>query len=722
MVLFIISFLLIFTSSYFIGSILNKEKNIFGLIYIFLLAFANIIFTMEFLSLFSLISEIGVLAVNSVIFIISIILWHKFEKPVWKINCIDFFKKVWNAINLDKYLFVLAAGFLVFILSAIYLCIVFPVVNPDAAAYHVARCLFWIQNKNLMHFAIADARALHMPINSELIYTWILLFLKKEVLLSFPSFLGYIFSMISTYKILDFMKYSMRKKLWVIFILSSFAFVLVQASATETDIIIAGLVSSSILMFLYGIKENREIPIVMSALSYAIAIGVKTPSIFTIPIIGIGFGIVTYKYLGKKDFYKPILRYLAYGIGFFVIFSMYNYYLNLTEWGHIAGSSAFLAVHKNNEGIKAIPATFIKHIFLYIDFTGFKWGTYLGKYIISFRDAIINFMGVFNPPDGNYSSANPVNQSLLEPLMGPGILGILIIIPCWIISIFKPVFKRNKESLILGFFALALIINIAILSYAIQFMTFSVRFMMYFTVLSAPILIYSYKKRGIYKFFVVFFAMFYLTMVSTHLWARNIVKFSKSFESGISLKTARSVARCTSFPPGKITFTKNEYETLAKTGKCSFETEFKKHFKAGTRVLFFANQADELLDFKLNQFYGYTIDTNLLENIDTINLNNYDAVITIDGSQSSTVFTRFATNIKFPKEVNCIYLTNVMLTDKSKQYPSSAVCEISRNYFADRGFDGPIKIKYSLVPNSSINEAKEKVTRYANIYYKNTKF
>ena len=721
MVLFIISFILIFGSSYFLSSILNREKNIIGLIYIYLLAFANIIFTMEFLSLFSAISVSGILILNFIIFTISLFIWNKCNRPMWSIGYKDFTNKVSNAIKLDKSLAVLLIGFSIFVLSAIYLCLLFPVVNPDAAAYHVARCLFWIQNKNLMHFAIADARALHMPINSELIYTWILIFLKRQALLSFPSFFGYVISMISTYKILDFMKYSMREKLWVIFILSSFAFVIVQASATETDIIIAGLVSSSILMFLYGIKEKREIPVVMSALSYAIAIGVKTPSIFTIPIIGIGFCIVTYKYLGKKDFYKPILRYLAYGIGFFIVFSMYNYYLNLTEWGHIAGSSAFLTVHQNNEGLKAIPATFIKHLFLYVDFTGFNIGPNLVNHILGVRDFIINNMLIFNPADGSHSSANPINQSLLEPLMGPGILGFLLLIPCWIISLTKLVYNRDKKSLILGFFGLALFVNIVIMSYAIQFMTFSIRFMMYFTVLSAPILIYSYKKRGIYKFFVVICAMFYLTIISTHLWARNIIKFNKALKSGISISTARKIARCTPFPPDNVTFKKNEYEFLTQIGQCFFEQVFKRKFKSGTKILFFANQSDEILDFKLNQFYGYKVDTNLLESIDKINLDDYDIVITVDDRQYSSVFTKFATNLPLAKEVNCIYLTKVFLTDASKQYPSNSLCEIKQNYFLERGFEAPIKINYSLIPNSSISKSKEKSKGYANVYYRKDK-
>ncbi|MBQ3819641.1 hypothetical protein II810_04260 [bacterium] len=719
MLLFIISFCLIFSSSYFLASILNKEKNILGLIYTFIFAFANIILTMEVLSLFSAIEQKNVLLCNILIFTLSLILWFKNGKPLAAVDIKNFCKKFWTAINLDKSLMILSVCFLVFILSSIFMCIVFPVVSSDAGAYHVLRSLFWIGNKNLSHFPIADLRNLYLPINSELIYTWIFLFLKKEVFISFPSFFGYIISIISVYKILDMMKYSMRKKLWVIYILSSFAFVCVQASSTETDIINAGLVTSSIYMFLYGIKNKKEIPVIISALSYAIAIGVKTPSIFTIPMIALGFGIFAYKKLGKKDFYKPLLRFLAYGFVFFIIFSAYNYVQNYLEVGNIAGNKAFLIVHRNLDGLKALPSTFIKHLFLLVDFTGFHWGYYLGSYIVGFRDAVINHLGIFNAPDGVNSTSNyAVNQSLFEQLMGPGVLGILVLIPSLIISLVKPVFKRNYRTLVLFFFGLIFLGNIAVLSYAVPFMAFSVRFLMYFTVISAPILVYSYSKKGIWKNIIIVFSMFYLTMIPTHIWARNITLFLTAMKSGISVSTARDIARCTGFGIKYKSLNKQQYEMKSEKGKCVFENSFKKYFPTGAKILIFSNSADELLDFKLLQFYGYTIDTNLFENVDNINFDNYDVVITVGDTQLTGNFSKYKTGIPMPDSIDCIYLAGVQFSDISKQYPNSAICTIDHGYFKTKGFDGLIKTKYSIIPFHFDNKGQPETPDYAFIYYR----
>ena len=50
--LFILSFLMIFLTGYLIASLLDKDKSIKGLIYIFISAFAQIIFIAEILSMF----------------------------------------------------------------------------------------------------------------------------------------------------------------------------------------------------------------------------------------------------------------------------------------------------------------------------------------------------------------------------------------------------------------------------------------------------------------------------------------------------------------------------------------------------------------------------------------------------------------------------------------------------------------------------------------------
>lgn len=83
MILFLISFLMVFLSSYFITSMLAEKKSLEGFIYILLAAFANVVLTIEILSLFSAISPVGVLILNLLFLAVSIFVWNKKEKPLW---------------------------------------------------------------------------------------------------------------------------------------------------------------------------------------------------------------------------------------------------------------------------------------------------------------------------------------------------------------------------------------------------------------------------------------------------------------------------------------------------------------------------------------------------------------------------------------------------------------------------------------------------------------
>lgn len=121
---------------------LAEKKSLEGFIYILLAAFANVVLTIEILSLFSAISPVGVLILNLLFLAVSIFVWNKKEKPLWVPDIKEFFRKYLKAVLKDKYLFILSTGFIVLISSALFLASFMPVINADAGAYHVLRSLF----------------------------------------------------------------------------------------------------------------------------------------------------------------------------------------------------------------------------------------------------------------------------------------------------------------------------------------------------------------------------------------------------------------------------------------------------------------------------------------------------------------------------------------------------------------------------------------------------
>ena len=105
--------------------------------------------------------------------------------------------------------------------------------------------------------------------------------------------------------------------------LSSFPSVIVQISGTETDVIIAGLVLASIYLFWNALKNSKISTLYFSALAYALAIGTKTPALMLVLPVGLWMLWMAYSYK-QKDFYKPIVWFLGFGVINFVLFASYQ--------------------------------------------------------------------------------------------------------------------------------------------------------------------------------------------------------------------------------------------------------------------------------------------------------------------------------------------------------------------------------------------------------------
>ena len=126
-----------------------------------------------------------------------------------------------------------------------------------------------------------------------------ILFTKKQLCLGIFSFLGFIGAIVSGFQIFKFIGFSFRRTLWTYFIVSSFASVIVMISGTETDLLVAGLITTSIYLFIDGLKNKNNSSLYMSSLSYALAIGVKTPAILCMPAIGLFYLILSFKFKDK---------------------------------------------------------------------------------------------------------------------------------------------------------------------------------------------------------------------------------------------------------------------------------------------------------------------------------------------------------------------------------------------------------------------------------------
>ncbi len=644
-----ISFVLIFVSSYLIASIFtpqSKETKSVGFLILLTSMFAQIVLSFELLSLFSAINAINVLILHIFMFSISFVFWFKNGKKTYRPKPVKFIKKIYKIIKKDKILMFMSMGLLFFILITIAINVFMPIINYDALTYHLNRVAFWLSQGNLNHFTITDDRNLVMPINSEILYFWVLTFLKKDIGLNFFSFIGYIACIYSVYNILKYFKFSEAQKLWTIIIISSFASVIVEISSIETDVLVAGIILSAITIYLFALKEKSKSLIFFSALTYALAMGTKSPAIIAFPGVFLLLTYFTYKQ-ESEEWKKTITTFLIYLLITFIIFSSYNYILNFLHYGDFLGSESAKTIHGFRGGFKAIIANYIRYMFMLFDFSGFKYSEYVGETITNAKLAIFSFLQI--PPElgVEMTDNNEINNRLLEVKMGTGILGFLLFLPALITSIILKIVDNIKKQHsrkidALFIFAITFFVNIFCLSFSIAYMVFSIRFVTMMALISSPVLAITYIKsnKNVLKWFILFFVMSYFVVMSTNISARPVLGILKVIKEEKNIEKARERIRCSLY--------------VGYTGKmpyCYLKNVIKNTPK-GTKFAIFPGFNARLYPIKMLDNEGYTIDIYLPEKAEEYDYQKYDYMIKTDYILISTVLPQKTKDTKANYKIN----------------------------------------------------------------------
>lgn len=696
--LFFISLFMVCVSSYMIACVCapkNSEGKLYGpspFLYILLTIFAQVVVSFEFLSLFKAINISATLIMNVVFLCGSLFLWLKKDRPVYIPDFKSTIAKIIFALKRDKILMIMAFGFVFMLTTAVILDIILPVSSGDALAYHLNRSSYWLHQGSLNHFVITDDRNLVMPINSEILYLWNLMFFKGDFGLFFVSFIGYIASIFGIYNILEFLNFSKRRILWTIFIVSSFASVMVEISSLETDILIAGLVLACITLYLYALRDKKAGMLYFAGLAYALAMGTKTPAVIAFPAVFLLLAFFSYREC-KKEFYKPLLAFIGFLTVNFLIFSSYNYFLNFAHFGNPLGSEASRAVHGFRGGVKAFVANYIKYIFMLFDFSGFKYSEYVGEHILNAREAILNFLHIPMDLGVEMSDHNELNNRLTNVKTGAGILGFLLFLPCVITGVILGVVKKHSQKITAAAaFALMFLINLMCLSFSIAYMVYSIRFITFLIVISSPVLVLSYmKKNNPVKLLVLFFVMSYFLIISVNLAGRQFRDVAFTFLKEPTIHQAREKIRCALYVG---------YE--GKNAYC-YMRDYIEALPAGTKIALLPDATDTTYILDIMNSNGYSIETLLPELAPTYDYSKYDYVFTTKQILTSTYLLKTTKETKTEYKIapngnayypefrpfSCVYEKHgggFYTSDQKDAVIMDSRCYIDGKFFEDRGY------------------------------------
>lgn len=696
--LFFISFFMVFVSSYLIACVCAPKTDngrFYGpapFLYILLIIFAQVVVSFEFLSLFKAINEVNTLVLNVCFLFIGVFVWIKCGRPVYLPNVKTTMKKILFVLKRDKILLIMAIGFVFMLLSAFFLDIILPVSSGDALTYHLNRASYWLHQGSLNHFLITDDRNLVMPINSEILYLWNIMFFKGDFGLFIISLLGYVAAIFSIYNILEYFHFSRRRIMWTIFIVSSFASVMVEITSLETDILIAALVLACIALYLYGLREKKTGMLYFSTLAYALAVGTKTPAVIAFPAVFLLLGFFSYKEC-KKEFYKPLLFFIGLLFINFLVFSSYNYFLNLLSFANPLGSESSRIVHGFRGGFKAFAANYIKYIFMFFDFSGFKYSEYVGEHILNARESILNFLNIPMDLGVEMSDHNELNNRLTNVKTGAGILGFLLFLPSVLTGVILGVVRRhNRKIIAISMFALIFLVNLMCLSFSIAYMVFSIRFITFFIVVSSPVLVLSYiKKTNPIKLLILFFVMSYFLIISVNLAGRQFRDVAFTLLQQPTIHQAREKIRCALYVG---------YE--GKNVYCHLR-DYIEALPKGTRVALFPDATDTTYILDIMNSNGYSVETLLPELAPNYDLSKYDYIFTTKQILTSTFLLKTTKETKteykiapngnayYPtfRDFSCVYEKHgggFYTSDQQDAVIMDSRCYIDKKFFEKRGY------------------------------------
>ena len=668
--MFFISICLVIFSSLLILSVLTKEqKETSGFLYLLLIAFAQIVLSFEVLSLFKLISKNGFLVCNIFWFIISLFIFFKQGKPIYTNKFKTELKKILYALKSDKSLYFLSICFCIFLISQLIRALFFPVTFGDALTYYLPRCTAWIQNGCINHYITPDSRELIMPVNMEFLYTWLLLFKRNEIGSAIFSYIGFLGCIYVIYNFLKEIGFTVKRRLWSIFVFSSFAIEMYTPSA---DLFVGALILACIYLFLKAIKHNDKKALYFASLSYALAIGTKTTAIIAIPSVFIVLLIISYLYK-KEHFIKNILTFGLLFIINFIIFSSYNYILNTIQFLNPISCSEQLLLNQFRGGFKGWLCNLIKYVFAIFDISGIKDYVEYNGFITHLQSLVLGLIGATDKSyTSNYFSRYfyfDSDMSLMHSALG--IMGLFAFFPSLIKSIKKYIKnKRNKKNIIMASLTLSLILNLLIFARVMVFTQFNMRYLLTFVVIASPIVAYSYIKsnKNFFKLLLCWFMFVYFVVIAHKMPISYIISYDK-------LKANNQV--------------QNTSSLLAKSDEIDIYNYILNKDKKNIGLIISQINTPNYYIEKL-RLADYVIEKILPENIEEYNLSKFDYIITGKFKSSSSNILNFKQRILYPS----LYISNCLYYDYRQSIiydlntkPAMIECEIPFDYIKAKGFE-----------------------------------
>jgi hypothetical protein len=381
--LFLVSF-----SSFIFIKLLKISDFLEKILVIFLLNWSQILICVQFLSLINKVSLIPLIICHLAIAAVCLV-FILIRKINIRINLKLFFQKFiffFKTIELNKIIvIIILIAFVVIFFTTFFIGVIAPPSNYDSMTYHLARAAFWKQNQNINHFTTTAEIQNENPLNGEIGLLWIMLLTNSDNIAFLVQWFSFLIVLIALYKLLRLLNFNKAVSLVSVFIFSTLDIVLLEASSTQNDLVAASFIIITLYLFLKVVKSLQPDfrYLVLSGISFGIAIGIKGNSYLIIP--GFVIFLIVFGKNNKIKFIKLAYLLLFSIFGVF-LFSGYGIIQNYISYGNIFSANEYVdTVRITNPDLRTFISSFTKHLSSFYQLNGTKFDIF-GKIV---RDPIV---------------------------------------------------------------------------------------------------------------------------------------------------------------------------------------------------------------------------------------------------------------------------------------------------------------------------------------------
>jgi hypothetical protein len=274
--------------------VLARPKGIVSNLLAFVIvAYATIVLLTQVLSELYAVNRLGFLIGHALIALI-ILPWCLKSAPVrlMEQRLVDYFtqKMAWRCVLSSPTIMVLGCSVLASMVLGAYLIVVVPPNDIDSLWFHLPRMATWLQSGTLHHFQAPNLWQNVFSINAEIGLLWLTALWGTDQLTGFVQWFATVFTMVGIYGIARHLKFSKPASVFAALFWSTFTIVIVQATSTKNDALVAFFVVASFYFLLTDLRnsDQKQSPnLAFFGLSIGLAIGTKETAVIAIPGLGL---------------------------------------------------------------------------------------------------------------------------------------------------------------------------------------------------------------------------------------------------------------------------------------------------------------------------------------------------------------------------------------------------------------------------------------------------